>query len=82
MLDLFSVQSDAKYLERALTLAQDILDLFPAAEGMAFRPYGRGVKAAQRHMTKWRTMSSLKMPFAQFSSRLARLPAHRIIHNG
>ena len=48
MLDLFSVQSDAKYLERALTLAQDILDFFPAAEGMAFRPYGRGVKAAWR----------------------------------
>jgi len=51
MLDMFSVQSDAKYLERALTLAQDILDLFPAADGMAFRPYGRGVKAAwQQHL--------------------------------
>ena len=51
LLDLFSVQSDAKYLERALTLAQDILELFPAAKGMAFRPYGRGVQEAwQQHI--------------------------------
>jgi len=51
LLDLFSVQSDTKYLERALTLAQDILELFPTAEGMAFRPYARGVKEAwQQHI--------------------------------
>jgi uncharacterized protein YyaL (SSP411 family) len=45
LLDLFSVQSDATYLERALTLAQDILELFPPAEAW---PLGRTLEVKKK----------------------------------